>query len=349
MTAGQQSLAQATQKMPPTSVGGGQSEASAILAALASMGKQNTSTATTATPAMGAQDNSRFMSNPQTMAQTHIAPPIVGQPSSFPAYALPVNAPAAPVNPMLQMPGMANAMLSQNLQPANPINPLAAFAAQAPQGVPGAPDTLALQLQLLQSLASGQVPQEQMATVLAALGISQAAPVNQMAAPQFQNMNGEMQSRDRDGRYGAHDTSRYRDRSLSPDSRYRRGTPPHRRDSPTYGTYDPSTSASGNGGNNAFNQDRRGRGRGRNYRNDYRQRSPLSAERGRQPSPGAAGRNTRPKWIDFDPTLPPGSIKGKHCISHRPLAQANTRIVLSRTLFVGGATYVPPLCYGVWI
>lgn len=118
--------------------------------------------------------------------------------------------------------------------------------------------------------------------------------------------------------------NRYRDRSRSPDYD-RRGqspklsSPPNRRDSPTYGVYDPNARADSSG----QNRNDRGRGRGRNRgrgRDDYRQRTPPGQRR--QPSPGPNGpRNGGPpKFIEWDQTLPRDHIR-----------------VLSRTLFVGGA------------
>ncbi|KAF2119170.1 hypothetical protein BDV96DRAFT_569155 [Lophiotrema nucula] len=120
--------------------------------------------------------------------------------------------------------------------------------------------------------------------------------------------------------------SRYRDRSRSPDYNRRRispdrRTPPNRRDSPTYGVYDPNAATEGNGANRHFDRER-GRGRGgrnRGGRNEFRQRTPPAQRR--QPSPSAPGtRNGQPKYIEWDHSLPREHIK-----------------VLSRTLFIGGA------------
>lgn len=122
-------------------------------------------------------------------------------------------------------------------------------------------------------------------------------------------------------RYDQND-GRYRDRSRSPDYE-RRHSPPlrsppnvNRRESPTYGVYDPNAGPEGNGANR-FERGERGRGRGkqRGGRNEYRQRSPPK----RQPSPprNAYGNS---KFIEWDNSLPRDHIR-----------------VLSRTLFVGGA------------
>jgi hypothetical protein len=96
-------------------------------------------------------------------------------------------------------------------------------------------------------------------------------------------------------------TSRFRDRSRSPEYQPRRQSPnrrspPHRRESPTYGVYDPNV---GSDGNITHGNDRdRGRGRGRNRgrgrdRDEYRQRSPPVQRR--QASPDAHDRrNSQP-------------------------------------------------------
>ena len=177
-------------------------------------------------------------------------------------------------------------------------------------------------LNLLQAVSAGQLPgltPEQTIALMAAFATGQAPggapvippppvlPVPSAAPPPPE------QSRP------PPDYSRYRGRSRSPEYNRRRGaspdrrSPPLRRDSPTYGTYE---GHSGNDGRNGNRNDfERGRGRGRNRgRNDYRQRSPLR----RQPSP--VPRNTKPKFIEWDSSLPRDHIR-----------------VLSRTLFVGGA------------
>jgi len=117
--------------------------------------------------------------------------------------------------------------------------------------------------------------------------------------------------------------SRYRDRSRSPDPNRRhrspdRRTPPNRRDSPTYGVYDPNANQANT--QNRPERGERGRGRGkqrngRNDRNEFRQRTPPAQRR--QPSPPV---NSGPKFLEWDKTMPRDHIK-----------------VLSRTLFVGGA------------
>lgn len=122
--------------------------------------------------------------------------------------------------------------------------------------------------------------------------------------------------------------SRYRERSRSPDpSRRRRSpnrrSPPNRRDSPTYGVYDPNAGAEANV-QKGHERGERGRGRGkqrggRNDRNEYRQRTPPAQRRQTSPT-GSASRNSQPKFLEWDKSMPRDHIK-----------------VLSRTLFIGGA------------
>lgn len=189
-------------------------------------------------------------------------------------------------------PAGANDMTAQILQAINAglIAPDQALQvlnamAQAQNGAPGAP---------LQPPVASQVPQ------IGQTGLSNGAHLD---------------------RYEQHDT-RYRDRSRSPDYQHRqspRRSPPNpnRRDSPTYGVYDPGA---GPDMNSRFDRGDQGRGRGkqrggRNDRNEYRQRSPPK----RQPSPP---RNSygNSKFLDWDHSLPRDHIR-----------------VFSRTLFVGGA------------
>lgn len=178
--------------------------------------------------------------------------------------------------------------------------------------------------QILQAMSAGLIAPDQAIQVLNAMvaaqnGSGQAHSLQAPAAPQepvqaqFTAQNGMQQARD----------NRYRDRSRSPDYNHRqspsRRSPqnPNRRASPTYGAYDPSASAEAD----SANRFDRGRGQGkqrggRNDRSDYRQRSP---PRRQQSPPSNAYGNS--KYIEWDNTLPPEHIR-----------------VLSRTLFVGGAS-----------
>ncbi|KAJ4347934.1 uncharacterized protein N0V89_009306 [Didymosphaeria variabile] len=182
--------------------------------------------------------------------------------------------------------------------------------------------------QILQAMQAGTISQEQGLQVLNMLAAAQngglAVPPSQpaitMQAPQIQN--GAQPDRfEQNG-------SRLRDRSRSPDFNRRRQSPrrspPARRDSPTYGVYDPNAGPEGNAVNRQDRGDRgRGRGRnrgGRNDHNEYRQRTP-PPRRGSGGDNSKAYQNGSPKFIDWDRTLPRDHIK-----------------VYSRTLFIGGAT-----------
>lgn len=313
--------------------------ASAILAALASMGKQAaTAPPPTNYPAPSIQSVPAAYNPP---VQPQVTPHI---PQSTPMQNLPAQA-SSTTGAYGQTPQQLGVPPNQPNPPvAAAVNPLALIAGlmqqaqaqqvQAPQVVAPSNDAMALQLQLLQGLASGQVPQEQIPQVLAALGISQnsAAPAINSAVPNYPLQNNQL-SRDAYGSSGGYDQARYRDRSRSPESRYRNVSPPARRDSPTYGVYKAQSDAYGN--------DRRGKvAKGRSTRTDYRQRSPVGRG-GRQETPTSSSRAPQTKWIEYDQSMPEGHIKGEFNV--RPPSTAHqkanpTDIVLSRTLFVGGVT-----------
>ena len=230
-----------------------------------------------------------------------------------------------------------------NLQQANP-----------PLGTGPTPEVLQQQVQIIQMLQAKGVPQEQWAAVLTVMmsagGLGGGA--NNAAQPPYgQNQNQNQNhgygtsdsSRDRSGyndQYNQRSPSgRYRNRSRSPSPGpgYRRdGSPPRRRDSPTYGSY-------GRGG-----RDGRGGGISSGGR-DYRQRSPQRSRRSASPrrDPQALP-PPGPRNIQWERTLPPGTIKGiVHCkspdfwkLSFISLGTYTNCIfpVLSRTLFVGGVT-----------
>jgi protein NRD1 len=185
--------------------------------------------------------------------------------------------------------------------------------------------TVSNQLQLLQQLQQQLAP-EQFAAVVAALagGITLPAPPAQNVAPlpsvaqqqvaqppqngSYNGQNGHALQRDDQG----YDMP-YRERSRSPDYKRRRVSPPNRRESPTYGVYDPNIQ---NDASRQQDYDRRGKGRGRggrysgdrNDRNEFRQRTPPRERIASPVMPSA--RATVPKVIDHDPHLNAGWIKG---------------------------------------
>ncbi|KAL7777273.1 hypothetical protein CFE70_007696 [Pyrenophora teres f. teres 0-1] len=184
--------------------------------------------------------------------------------------------------------------------------------------------------QILQAMSSGSIQPDQAIQVLNALATAQNGGMAMtFSQPSVVTQTPlQAQSAAQNGgqaeRYDQND-SRMRDRSRSPDYQRRRSparrSPPvaNRRESPTYGVYDPNAGPEGNA--QRFERGERGRGRGkqrgggRNDRNEYRQRSPPR----RQPSPPRAAYG-QSKYIEWDDTLPRDHIR-----------------VLSRTLFVGGA------------
>ena len=196
-------------------------------------------------------------------------------------------------------------------------------------GQPGLPVPPAgmneLASQIIQAMNAGSIQPDQAIQVLSALATAQngglAMPLSQPSVvgqtpPQVQPA---VQNGNQTERYDQND-SRMRDRSRSPDYQRHRSPPvANRRESPTYGVYDPNAGPEGNA--QRFERGERGRGRGkqkgggRNDRNEYRQRSPPR----RQPSPPRAAYG-QSKYIEWDESLPRDHIR-----------------VLSRTLFVGGA------------
>lgn len=182
--------------------------------------------------------------------------------------------------------------------------------------------------QILQAMSSGSIAPEQAIQVLNALAAAQnggipVAPTPPQPASVVQpwsQLQPVTQNSTQLDRYEQHD-ARMRDRSRSPDfqrnrSPMRKSPPnPARRESPTYGVYDPNVGPDGNAQRFERAERSRGRGKQRGGRNEYRQRSPPR----RQPSPPRAAYG-QSKYIEWDDSLPRDHIR-----------------VLSRTLFVGGA------------
>jgi protein NRD1 len=227
--------------------------------------------------------------------------------------------PQLPVSLAPQPTPVAGQSTYGNMPPAPPpvnSNPLAAFMSNPQLNAHGGAGdaNVANQMQALQQLAQNP---EAFKTVLQALGIPvpqlPAAQVPQLsqvpaALPVPQNTLASFgaqppyaaQSYDRD-----EDGYNQRNRSRSPDYKRRRVSPPNRRDSPTYGTYDPHASE-----NDPRGQDDRGRGRGRKGgRNDFRQRSPPASRDSRDEAP--IPKSNQPKPLGMDKNIPDGQIKGK--------------------------------------
>ncbi|PYH98361.1 hypothetical protein BO71DRAFT_406191 [Aspergillus ellipticus CBS 707.79] len=322
-------------------------DTSSILKALADMAKQNTTAP--AAPAVAAQANPLNVLNQQSTVPQPASSSVDqasqsqnGQAGVNPYAAGSMATPFAGLSNVAQNPALIQPQTQSQSHTPNPLttaqNPLAALLPQATAApaLPTAsmgPDALQQQLQLLHMLAAQGIPQEQWATALQILSLSNAANMgglNPSQAPPFtlpgQNVGGsnnnawgarpDSQSRefDRDQRdrdYMRSPPGQYRRRSRSPGwDRRREASPPRRRDSPVYGEYH-GDSPGRRGG------DPRGR-RG----NEYRQRSPPGRRR-RSPSPRK------------DPTLPPPGPKFIEW--DYSIGQGNMK-VLSRTLFVGGVT-----------
>ncbi|KAK2848550.1 hypothetical protein FQN49_005617 [Arthroderma sp. PD_2] len=325
-------------QQPGAPAAGAVPDTSSILKALAEMAKQNT--AAPAAPAIPAQTSSSNVLNAQAAIPQTNAP-------SVDQTALQNNGHS--VNPYggnlaAQFPGLTNA--TQNMfqnQPQGQAagtaafpgqNPLAHLMQQQQQPAPTAatPDPLQ-QLSLIQLLAAQGIPQDQWATALQILNLSNAANaggmgnMNPAALAAFGQMPAANQNawgstaqdapsrdRDRDQDYTRSPPGQYRRRSRSPGwDRRRDGSPPRRRDSPVYGEYHGDSPGRSRGDH----------GRGGRRGNDYRQRSPAGRRR-RSPTPPRKDNvlpPPGPKFIDYDYSIGDGNIK-----------------VLSRTLFVGGVT-----------
>lgn len=313
---------------------------SSILEALANMARQNSAataapTAATAAPNVSASVSAPAQNIPYSMLSAqrngsgsqHVAP--LNPPNIYPPTAQSVIQPAT-------LAAAFNAPQSNGAQnyPSNPSMPSGAGAAAVPPPAMNFNPDLQRQVMLLKTLADAGVPQDQWGGIIAAL--TQAGPamanganaamspaagqyaggtMNQTAPPAWAPRPDE--SRDRNGlgqnMRSPQGQGRFRGRSRSP-SPNRAWKP---RDSPdSYRRGDPQYGDIGQNSPGYGRDDARGR------QNEYRQRSPM--RRGRSPSPPRGfydGRSGGEKWVDFDPTIPKGSIK-----------------VLSRTLFVGGVT-----------
>jgi protein NRD1 len=234
----------------------------------------------------------------------------------------------APANPMPVAPPAMS--FAQNMAPVPPPGffpppPPTALNGQPPAfpAVPNGINIAQLAAPILQAVQAGQLQPDQAFQLINALNAQQnggvAFPPQPSMVSQAPPVQQNIAQQDRFEPNG----NRVRDRSRSPDMHHRRHSParrspPNRRDSPTYGVYDPNANADGNRGDRGRG---RGRGRGgRNDRNEYRQRTPPPQRRQHSPV-GNGFQNGGAKFLDWDQSLPRDHIK-----------------VLSRTLFIGGAT-----------
>lgn len=252
-------------------------------------------------------------------------PPTTQGPNALFAALASLNQSGVPTNSAPVVPP-AFALL-QNMVPPPPPGFLPPSVAAIPQ--PQAPPSTAgngLTTQILQAMNAGSITPDQALQVITALAAQSGIPMPVPQAQPFPQVQAQPQTGVQNGgqphRYEQNDT-RMRDRSRSPDyvdrSNPNRRSPQNttRRDSPTYGAYNPTAGPEGNG--QRPDRGERGRGRGkqrnRNERNEYRQRSPVR----RQASPARNG-SGQSKYIEWDDSLHSDHIR-----------------VLSRTLFIGGA------------
>jgi len=205
------------------------------------------------------------------------------------------------------------------IQPPTAANPLGALASLLPPHVLSNPAILTQVLHLLQGLQQEGIPQEQWGAVILALYPPPQANTATAPTPTWagSTQDGYQSHTDTYGGYRDRSPDRSgRRRSRSPDFRSQKSAA--RRGSPVYGTYDASVATVDDHAQSSQYSDKRGRGRGGRT---YRQRSPPPTRNGHQEPPNVPYQPNAPKWTDIDPALPAGHIK-----------------VLSRTLFVGGAT-----------
>lgn len=264
------------------------------------------------------------------------APPSVSAPASFPHFpgfpngvAPPPQFAGFPPPPPLIQPQQPVSNGQATAQPATPLPQAAntqAHMVNMLQNFPGGPQAM---MQFFQ-----QIPQEQLPQVLAAMGMAPPPPPPIVSAPSMAMaastsvpapaQNGHAaDERDYRLREEGANNQHNRDRSQSPDRKRQRMTPPKRRESPTYGAYDPSAAQQNEGGSQGQQQDRKSR-RNQRWRDRKQRNSPqVQQQQGQSqqlpflPNVPAIPAN---RVVEYDGNLPDGNIK-----------------VLSRTLFIGGA------------
>lgn len=224
----------------------------------------------------------------------------------FPPSTQSVNVPAPAAASYGSLPQGQN-----NGVPNYPSNPNLPLGAGAPAPAAALNPDLQRQIMLIKTLSDAGVPQDQWGGIIAALTQTQAAaPVGSGvnvggapgapyggAPPSTWNPN---ESRDRGGPNEA---------VRSPQGRYRRRS---RSQSPARGWNAPRDSPNSRRRDDTVGDyGRNSPAYGRDRHNEYRQRSP--ARRGRSPSPPRGfydGRSGGTKWVEFDHSIPKGSIKG---------------------------------------
>lgn len=249
--------------------------------------------------------NTQPPAQPTTQPQSQDPAALFAALASLNQQGAPTNAPAVvpPALPFAQNMGMPPP--PPGFAPPPPV--------AMPNVAPSAPGMNDLATQIIHALQAGTIDTDQAMQVLSALAQAQNGGLS-LQTPQAQAVPQAQPQAHSGMQPNVQYENRIRDRSRSPDYQHRKSPDVlNRRQSPTYGVYDPN--AASNGNMQGADGDR-GRGRGkRGGRNDYRQRSP--PRRQQSPSGNGYGQST---FLEWDDTLPRDHIK-----------------VLSRTLFVGGA------------
>ncbi|KAK7515120.1 uncharacterized protein IWZ02DRAFT_57134 [Phyllosticta citriasiana] len=316
-----------------------------LLASLANLGKQ----ASTPTPMAVQQNGAQYVVPAQQPQQHSVGPSVTAAP--MPPYSTPAQ-------------GQGNGATGYSFPAPAPAPTSTAPSQSAPQAIPGMPGVGNDQfVQFLASLVQQGWSPEQIGQIFTAMqggAQNQTASANNAAAfsqnGQAQvGANGQSQPTEqvaqdprlRDNNARTHD--RNHDRSPSPDRKRRRMSPVNRRDSPTYGIYDPTNNAShaSNAGPSAqppppppapapaaaaaaaaaTEQGGATRGRGRKGKKRDKHRNSPAINPGPPIPTGPAAQQQKPagppreKYVQHDSSLPDGNIK-----------------VLSRTLFVGGVS-----------
>ncbi|KAK7533972.1 uncharacterized protein J3D65DRAFT_669687 [Phyllosticta citribraziliensis] len=297
-----------------------------LLASLANLGKQPS----TPTPTAVQQNGAQYVAPAQQPQQHSVGPSVTAAP--MPPYSIPAQ-------------GQGNGATGYPIPAPAPVPASTAPSQPAPQALPGMPGVGNDQfVQFIGSLVQQGWSPEQIAQIIAAMGGAQnqtasagnAAAFSQNGQAQV-GTNGLSQSieqvaqdpRLRDSNARTHD--RNHDRSPSPDRKRRRMSPVNRRDSPTYGIYDPATTPrANNAGPSAQPAEQQGaatRGRGRKGKKRDKHRNSPAVNQGPPIPTGPAAQQQKAvgppqeKYVQHDSSLPDGNIK-----------------VLSRTLFVGGVS-----------
>ncbi|KAK8200182.1 hypothetical protein HDK77DRAFT_222892 [Phyllosticta capitalensis] len=323
---GQASQTQA--QIPPVATSNPQPSATvSLLASLASLGNQ----ASAPTQSGFHQNGAQYTASAQQTQQHSVGPSVTA-------------APMPPYSTLAQ--GQGNGATGYSFPAPAPAPASTAPSQLAPQANPGMPGVGNDQfVQFIGSMVQQGWTPEQIAQVVAALGQQgQTASANNAAAfsqngqaqvgAQGQSQPSEQVAQDprlRDNNARTHD--RNHDRSPSPDRKRRRMSPVNRRDSPTYGVYDPATPIHPNNaqpGAPSAEQGVGNKGRNRKGKKRDRHRNSPAVNQGGPPiptGPAALQQQQNPagppqeKYVTHDASLAPGHIK-----------------VLSRTLFVGGVS-----------